>query len=182
MKRITTKVGDTDLVSIMRKRRGQMTVKESTPREYRTRKPTQQNKGGQMYDKFLLKYQNLEKYIDDFGTRDLCYYFKKVAEEAGYVYVISNIQKDMHIFKELLKSYPSRHICAMIEFMYNSEQDYLDKNRLSPNILASRWINTVSADTDLWVDDKYVPRSKKKYQKKEWTAPVEESSTKIGEW
>lgn len=163
MKRVTTKVGDTDLVSIMRKRRGQMSVK-STAREPETKKK-KTNSGGQMYENFLRKYNKLEDYIDAFNSRDLCYYFKKVAEEAGYVYVISNIQKDMHIFKELLKSYDSRHICAMIEFLYNSEQDYLDKTRLSPNILASRWVNTVSADTDLWVDDKYVPRSKQKYSK-----------------
>ena len=37
MKRVTTKVGDTDLVSIMRKRRGQMSVK-STAREPETKK------------------------------------------------------------------------------------------------------------------------------------------------
>ena len=118
MKRVTTKVGDTDLVSIMRKRRGQMSVK-STAREPETKKK-KTNSGGQMYENFLRKYNKLEDYIDSFNSRDLCYYFKKVAEEAGYVYVISNIQKDMHIFKELLKSYDSRHICAMIEFLYNS--------------------------------------------------------------
>lgn len=183
MKRITTKVGDNDLVSIMRQRRGQSTViQQSNNRESKTPPKRNHKSNGGMYEQFLEKYAELDKYIDSFKTRDLVYYFKKVAEDAGYKYVISNIQKDMHIFKVLLQSYDVREICGMIEFLYNSEQDYLDKERISPNILASRWVNTVYADFRLWVDDEYVPKSKKKYQKKEWTSPVEESSTKIGEW
>lgn len=180
MKRISTKVGDNDLVSALRQRRGQ-TVMKSTPRETRTPKQNTQ-KGGSQYENFLRKYADLEKYIDSFKTRDLTYYFREVAEEAGYKYVISNIQKDMHIFKVLLQSYSSREICGMIEFLYNSEQDYLDKERLSPNILASRWINTVYADFKLWVEDRYVPKSKKKHQNREWSTPVNTTETKIGEW
>lgn len=184
MKRITTKVGDNDLVSIMRQRRGQTTMRQQAVREPETPKRKTQKSGG-MYEQFLMKYADLDKYIDSFKTRDLVYYFKKVAEDAGCKYVISNIQKDMHIFKVLMQScYDTREICGMIEFLYNSEQDYLDKERLSPNILASRWVNTIYADFKLWVDDEYVPKSKKKYQKKEWTQPVDEENTetKIGEW
>ena len=96
--------------------------------------------------------------------------------------MISNIQKDMHIFKVLMQNYTNREICGMIEFLYNSEQDYLDKERLSPNILASQWINTIYADFNLWVEDMYVPKSKKKHHNREWTAPVESTETKIGEW
>ena len=179
MKRITTKVGDNDLVSIMRQRRGQITVKSSN-RESET--PKKKKSQGGMYEQFLVKYENLDKYIDSFKTRDLVYYFKKVAEEAKCKYVISNIQKDMHIFKVLMQNYTNREICGMIEFLYNSEQDYLDKERLSPNILASQWINTIYADFKLWIEDMYVPKSKKKHHNREWTAPVESTETKIGEW
>ena len=61
----------------------------------------------------------------------------------------------------------------MIEFLYESDQDYLDKNRLSPNLLASQWVNTIYADMQLWVDDKYVPKSvqaikKKSIKQREW--------------
>jgi hypothetical protein len=169
MKRITTRVGNNDLVSTLRQRRGQVAVK-NTQREPET--PKKRNySGGSQYEQFLRKYENLEEYIDSFKTRDLTYYFKKVAEEAGFKYVISNVQKDMHIFKVLLQNYSPREICGMIEFLYNSEQDYLDRERLSPNILASSWINTVYADFKLWVEDKYIPRSKKRTSKKlkgEW--------------
>ena len=60
---------------------------------------------------------------------------------------------------------------------------YLEKDRLSPNILASQWVNTVYADMQLWVDDKFVPRKAKKALKThEWDKSVAGTSddTKIG--
>lgn len=187
MKRVSTVINGVNLVDEFRKMRGQMTQSQSdvTPVERKHTKTTRNkrtNSRGSKYENFLVKYENLEDYIDSFKTRDLCYYFKKVAEDSDYKYVISNIQKDMHIFKRLQESYDNREICGMIEFLYNSDQDYLDKERLSPNILASRWINTVYADFKLWLDDKYIPKAKRKHSNKEWTAPVEETSTRIGEW
>lgn len=134
------------------------------------------------YEVFLVKYKDLENSIDKFGTRDLVYYFREIAEECGFKYVISNIKKDMAIMKRLKANFDNREICGMIEFMYESEQDYLDKTRLSPNILASNWVNTVYADMKLWVDDLYVPKAKKKNKDREWTAPINETSSKIGEW
>lgn len=167
-----------DLMNTLRFLRGVTAEEDSDP----TPPPPKKQDNHSMYERFLKKYDNLEDYIDTFKTRDLCYYFKKVSEDAGYKYVISNIKKDMHIFKVLQESYNIREICGMIEFLFNSEQDYLEKERLSPNLLASRWINTIYADFELWVEDKYTPKSKKKHSNKEWTAPIEESNTKIGEW
>ena len=125
------------------------------------------------YEVFLRKYSHLEDTIDDLGTRDLVYYFREVAQENGYKYVISNIQKDMTIMKRLRANYENREICGMIEFLYESDQDYLEKDRLSPNLLASQWVNTIYADMKLWVEDKYIPRSVQKKQ---------QSSKKLKEW
>lgn len=135
------------------------------------------SKDNSPYEAFLKKIADLENNIDDLGTRDLVYYFRETAEEQGYKYVISNIKKDMAIMKRLRENYSNREICGMIEFLYESEQDYLDKDRLSPNILASQWVNTVYADMQLWVDDKYVPRSvqakkKKSVRQREWDKDV----------
>lgn len=135
------------------------------------------------YEAFLRKYRDLENCIDDLGTKDLVYYFREVAEENGYSYMIANMKKDMAIMKRLKENYTVREICGMIEFLYVSEQDYLDKDRLSPNILASQWVNTVYADMKLWVDDKYVSRSAKKSLKThEWNKSVAgtDNDTKIG--
>ena len=137
--------------------------------------PTRQRKtsSNSPYESFIRKYNDLENTIDNLGTRDLVYYFREIAQEKGYKYTISNIKKDMAIMKRLKANYENREICGMIEFLYESDQDYLDKNRLSPNILASSWVNTIYADMQLWVDDKYIPRSvqskkKKAVKQREW--------------
>ena len=75
--------------------------------------------------------------------------------------------------KRLKSNYDNREICGMIEFLYESDQDYLDKDRLSPNLLASQWVNTIYADMQLRIDDKYIPRSvqarkKNNIKQREW--------------
>lgn len=137
------------------------------------------------YEGFLKKYNALEETIDNFGTRDLVYYFREVAEENGFKYVIANIKKDMAIMKRLKENYSNREICGMIEFLYESEQDYLDKKRLSPNLLASQWVNTIYADMQLWVKDEYIPKSmirssKRKVSQHEWDDSVISDDAKIG--
>lgn len=172
-----------DLVAEFRASRGQS---QSAPKQ--ENKPAftpRQNKkttGSVYYDNFYRKYQDLENTIDTLGTRDLVYYFREIAEEHGEKYVISNIKKDMAIMKRLLTNYTTREICGMIEFLFDSEQDYLDKSRLSINLLASQWINTIYADMQLWVDDKYVPKSKQDKKKKavkqrEWSSEDKNTSS-----
>ena len=113
------------------------------------------------YERFCDKYADLENSIDDFTPMDLTYYFKEVAKETGHRYAIS-LHKDVALFKRLLNEYSAREICGMIEFLYKSGQDYLETDRLSPNLLVSRWVNTIFADTQLWIDDKYVPKGSAK--------------------
>lgn len=153
-----------------RKLRGQST----TPPKKEDKPVTRGRKQEQTpYDAFLRRYADLENSIDSMGNRDLVYYFREIAEENGYKYVISNIKKDMAIMKRLHENFSSREICTMIEFLYESEQDYLDKERLSINILGSQWINSIYPDMKLWVNDEYVPRGQKsrlnsKIAQKEW--------------
>ncbi len=147
--------------------------------------PKKKTNGYSPYDSFLRKYASLSDYIDGFGTRDLVYYFREISEENGFKYVISNIKKDMAIMKRLRDNYTNREICGMIEFLYESDQDYLQKDRLSPNVLASQWVNTIYADMKLWVEDAYVPHSVKKVSKRsksqhEWDNSVMNNDTKIG--
>ena len=145
----------------------------------------QRNTSSTPYDIFIRKYNNLEDRIDDLGTRDLVYYFREIAQENGFKYVISNIKKDMAIMKRLRTNYSNREICGMIEFLYESDQDYLEKDRLSPNLLASSWVNTIFADMQLWVEDKYIPRSvqnkkKKNVSKGEWDKERGSKTSSIG--
>ena len=131
--------------------------------------PSRKRRNLTPYDTFFKKYLDFGNCVEKFGTRDLVYYFREVSNRNGYKYTISNIKKDMAIMKRLRDNYSNTEICAMIEFLYESGQDYLQKDRLSPNVLASSWVNTIYADTQLWVDDKYIPNSEKKKKKtREW--------------
>ena len=169
------------LLTEFRMSRGQS--EEAPPKPTEPRKKKRQSSGSSPYEIFYRKYQSLEDTIDSFGTRDLVYYFREIANEQGYKYTISNIKKDMAIMKRLRANYSNREICGMIEFLYESDQDYLEKDRLSPNLLASQWVNTIYADMQLWVDDKYVPKKAKKAKKHhEWSQPVKETNSKIGDW
>lgn len=137
------------------------------------------------YSSFMDKYSNLEAEIDNFGAKDLVYFFREKAKEAGYKYVISNFARDGGVMKKVLTNYSSREICLMIEFLFNSEQDYLDKPTLSPTILSSRWCNTIYNDSMLWVEDKYIPKSKKsskRIENREWHRDVDEEVAVIGDW
>ena len=167
-----------DLMKEFREERGQSTgVSKDEPKK---RKKT----GTTPYEAFLHKYSDIENTVDTLGTRDLVYYFREIAEENGYKYTISNIKKDMAIMRRLRENYTNTEICGMIEFLYESEQDYLDKNRLSPNLLASQWVNTIYADMQLWAEDKYVSKkkettSKRQRSQREWSSD-DTDSVKIG--
>ena len=170
------------LLTEFRMSRGQS--EEAPPKPTEPRKKKRQTSGSSPYEIFYRKYQSLEDTIDNFGTRDLVYYFREIANEQGYKYTISNIKKDMAIMKRLRTNYSNREICGMIEFLYESDQDYLEKDRLSPNLLASQWINTIYADMQLWVKDKYVPRSvqtkkKKSVKQREWDKDVAQTKNDV---
>lgn len=149
--------------------------------------PQRVNASSDKYQSFLDKYDDLERFIDGFTPQDLMYYFREKAKEAGYKYHISNMKRDMGIYKKLLNSYSPKEVALMIEFIFFSEQDYLDTAHTQPTVLASSFVNTIYADAMLWAEDKYVPGPKPKkrlvIKKREWsnTKPKEERS-KIGEW
>lgn len=139
------------------------------------------------YFSFMEKYNHLSDCIDSFNSRDLMYYFREKAKESGVKYVISNMKRDLGIFKKLQSDYTVREICLMIEFIFFSEQDYLDKTITQPTVLVSGWCNTIYRDSILWAKDEYVPTPKapsktERIKKREWQREVTEEKTSIGEW
>lgn len=172
-----------DLLKEFRSVRGQTEeppIKKEPPRKRKNRSKTH-------YDVFLKKYEDLENRIDDFNTQDLVFYFREIAKEHGYKYVISSMPKEMAIMKRVEKDFDNKEICAMIEFLFESDQDYLDKNGLTPSILGSRWVNTIYADTKKWINDEYVPNSVKERKKsnvkqREWDKKIADTDddVKIG--
>lgn len=173
----------------LRKARNQSTVRSvkllpvDDIRCDRVSKKPQKKASNNYYDSFMDKY--LKEDYESFTTRDLVFYFRTIAEQFGYKYVVANWSKEMHFFKRLRGDYTCEEICLMISFVFESEQDYLDRSSFSPAILSSSWCNTIYRDANLWVDDKYVPRSKapvKGRPVREYRGDTHTEEETIGEW
>ena len=189
-----SKVDSTELMGEFRSCRNQSMVEQSKPKKFGLiKKPLKcsplvhKNVSSDKYQLFLNKYHDLENTIDTFKPQDLMYYFREKSAESGYKYVISNMKRDLGIFKKLLNNYSPSEVCLMIEFLFNSEQNYLDPAIIQPTVLVSGWCNTIYRDSMLWVDDKYIPKFntspiKKQNKSREWGNKGSETKTNIGEW
>jgi hypothetical protein len=187
-----SRVNTDDLVKAFRESRNQSLskVKENEKRPQQkspfergnNQNLQKRNTSSDKYQNFLNKYLDLENNIDSFKTQDLMYFFREKARDCGYKYVISNMKRDMGIFKRLQDNYEPNEICLMIEFLFTSEQDYLDPSTLQPTVLASSWCNKIYSDSLLWVDDKYVPKVKKKHSNREWQGDSNNDRATIGGW
>lgn len=138
------------------------------------------------YEKYEMKLK--KGLIDEFSTRDLLYFFKDTAEKAGIKYIENNQVVSMRNFKLCInKGYTAREVAVMIAFLFESDQSYLDKRKLTPQILNSKWVNTIYPDSQDWINDCYDPNSKSSKRKnatskREWTDSTDATDTKIGEW
>lgn len=142
------------------------------------------NVSSDRYASFLSKYEDIENKVDSFNTHDLMYFFREKAREVGVKYVIANMKRDLGIFKKLQSDYEPREICLMIEFIFCSNQNYLDKEITQPTVLSSTWCNTIYRDSIAWANDEYDPnfRSSKKNTTREWQGDTSTDRAKVGEW
>ncbi|MBR2723931.1 MAG: hypothetical protein IKB72_00620 [Ruminococcus sp.] len=142
------------------------------------------NVSSDRYSSFLKKYEDIENMVDSFTTHDLMYFFREKAREVGVKYVIANMKRDLGIFKKLQTDYEPREICLMIEFIFCSEQNYLDKNITQPTVLSSTWCNTIYRDSILWANDEYDPTVRPVKQKvtREWSGDTTTDKAKVGDW
>lgn len=159
------------------------------PREVEVPQTSRINARGDKYQSFLDKYNDLERFLDGFTPQDFAYYFREKARESGVKYRISNMKRDIGIFKSLLNDYSTREIALMIEFIFSSEQNYLTREVTQPTVLASKMGNRIYLDSKKWAADEYVPtatedkRRTTSIKKREWKLPKPvKERTKIGEW
>lgn len=173
------KMSSSDIGFRIREIRGQNApVDETKP----VRKEKKYSNGS--YENFICRYkkaQEDETIAYKFNSVDLAYLFRAKAEEHGIKYVMSK-GRDFGSMSNLLKHYTPRDVCIMIEFIFDSPQDYLDPQVCHPTVLVSSWQSTIYRDSQLWIDDKYVPRPKKAKKTREWDEKVTETKAKIGEW
>lgn len=182
---MSRKIDISNLVSSFRESRGQVTTQVDTRLKSKRGKPTNavRSSKGDYYRDFLYKYQRLRESIDSFGTRDLMYLFREKASEAGVKYVIANYKRDMAVFKKLMDSYTPREIALMIEFIFHSNQNYLDIHITQPTVLISTWCNTVYRDSVKWANDEYQPTVKQdRNANREWGSTPEGEVAKINSW
>lgn len=142
------------------------------------------NVSSDRYSSFLSKYEDIENEVDNFTTHDLMYFFREKARESGVKYVIANMKRDLGIFKKLQADYQPREICLMIEFIFCSNQNYLDINITQPTVLSSTWCNTIYRDSVAWANDEYDPnlRPVKKKSVREWQGDTSTDTAKVGDW
>lgn len=153
----------------------------SNDKKIKTEKKAPKKSTSIYYENYRKKLENNQ--FDKFGTRDFLYFFKDTANDVGVKYVISNYAKDMRVFKLLKeRGYSNEEILIMIEFLFKSDQDYLDKRYIQPTVLISGWCNKIYQDSQLWLNDKYVPKSKAKFSQREYTGDTNITSISIGEW
>lgn len=175
MKRIDT----SDLMESYRKTRNQLL----SPCEAKKEKKVGKKKKESSYFKFMKKYNNLQDNIDIFSTMDLLYYFCEKATENGIHYVVTNRAKDLAVIKRLKKNYSNEDICLMIDFIFMSNQSYLDKEITHPTVLISTWQSKLFKDSHLWKEEKYVDKQcRKKKPIREWSGNNTIEKIKIGEW
>jgi hypothetical protein len=169
----------------------QQLIKENTNNEQkkpnrgfeavRNQRKTKTMTNTNLYDVFQNKWKN--EMWDKFNTRDLMYYFRETANDSGIKYVIANFRIDMSAFKMCIsKGHTPEEIITMIEFLFKSEQDYLDVTTITPNIFRSGWVNKIYQDSQLWLNDEYKNEKTKKFTKREWTGDTEEDNSNIGDW
>ena len=130
------------------------------------------------------KMENINDHIDSFKAYDLVLFFAIKAEDHHSRYVISR-GRDCGAMKKLQSNFTNEEICIMIEFLFESDQDYLlPVETLRPTVLISGWQGTIFYDSQLWLDDKYTPKKKtSKNPVREWSEEVPNgNNATIGEW
>lgn len=114
------------------------------------------------YTKYVEKLK--EHRYEDFTSRDILFFFKDYTKKEGIPFY-SNLQQDikyMANIKQAMNTYSKQELLGIIQFIFISDQDYLDKRKVSPSILCSTWMNTLYADASDFANGEYVPKSQKK--------------------
>lgn len=161
--------------------RGYESVHEASSRPKRDNKSTSEQRA-----RYELKLENED--FEKFNSMDLMYYFEDKAKQSGFKYITSNAKVTMSNFKLCIqRGYTPLDVVTMIAFLFDSDQTYLDKEKLHPGILLTGWSNKIYTDSKAWLDDSYVDTPKKQYSKatkktREWTETPKQDDASIGEW
>ena len=139
------------------------------------KKPTNTNLKNK--ERFMQKLEDEE--FEYFDHKDWFQYFVHKASEQGVKYITRNYAKEYAIIKSILNEMSWLELKDMIDFIFDSNQDMIEKRTVGVWILSKGWINSVYQNTILWKEGKYKPKTAPK-RNREWQGVKEASSKKSG--
>lgn len=110
--------------------------------------------------------------FEEFDHRDWYQYFVHKASEHGIRYLTKNYMKDYAIIKSILNEMNWSEMKLMIDFVFDSNQDIVEKRTVGVWIMSKGWINTTYNNALLWKEGKYRPKTAPK-RNREWTGEPE---------
>ena len=125
--------------------------------------------------RFLLKLSEGE--FNAFDHKDWFNYFCYKASEHGVKYITRNYAKEYAIIKSIMGEMSYTELKDMIDFVFDSPQDIVEKQTVGLWILSKGWINTIYQNTLLWKQGKYKPKTPQK-RNREWQPELAEASRK----
>lgn len=119
------------------------------------------NLSNKAFQAFITKLNNEQ--FDEFNHKDWLSYFIHKGKSKGMRY-IPNYIKDAAVLKSLMSNFEPTDIKNMIDFIFDSNQDIVDRRTVGIWALSGGWTNTIYQNSQLWINGEYT--SKKTLTKK----------------
>lgn len=129
-----------------------------------------------LYDKY--KSKSPHKY----NSRDILFYYIDLAKSKNIKFVSNTKSNTIYManIKLALKNYTIDEVLGMYDFLFNSGQTYIDMKRTNPGIIVTSWVNTIFSDYELYKKGKFVDKTFKKFENREYSGDTTISS--VGSW
>ena len=114
-----------------------------------------------------------EEEFDQFTSVDWLFYFKFKASQYDINYKES-VPKDKTILTKLARELTFLEIKVAIDFLFDSDQDILDKKTIGIWALSGGWLNTIYQNSQLWIEGNYLPKNSPP-RRREWTTKTDRS-------
>lgn len=122
--------------------------------------------------KFHYKLEN--ELFSEFDKTDWIFYFQMLYKETNGIGYYINQQgwiKEKSIYNKLMKDYTPRDIKNLIDFIFYSNQDIMDKKQAGSYLFSKGWIQSVYQTSKLWENGMYESKAEQisgKKRQREW--------------
>lgn len=114
----------------------------------------------------------------DFTKRDWMTYWIMKAKEHDVAYIVGNSMKEYSVLDSLRRKFKPNEVKAMIDFLWDSEQDMFIKSSMGVLVLRSDCINGIYQNSQDWIFGKYKTRAQWKQEKRQ---PTKRNREWVGE-